>query len=227
MCKAFSVIRNTVYCSVDYIYCLSYRNVNAVVNIHRKFQSLALEVNSATIACNLHQRQRSSQEILDLADYLLVHYPQCTKRTILPPLASRTYQYQYDSPKKSFSFGIIPLWIEITDINSFFAYCKKEFGSDDDVMLIYDSCTYPSHYNDIKEFCRIQKWRRTRSDNDYVRGSEASVTILYDLHKFDYEHFTRAKHRLIIITIAEKPRCFLQFQSCFVYLKMLMICSSL
>ena len=238
LCKASSVIRNTVpvpgrsqssfvYCSVDYIYCLSYRNGKAV-DVHTEFQKLV--VNSTTIVCNLHERQRSSQEILDLADYLQVHYPK--GKGALPPLANRTSgKYKYDSPKKSFSLGIIPLWIEITDINSFFTYCKKEFGSDDDVMLIYDSYThpstavqYPSHYNDMKEFCRMQKWRCTRSQDDYVMGSEASVTILWN-GKFRYENFTRAKHRLIIITIAGKQRCFLQFQSSFVYFDM--ICSFL
>ena len=192
-----------MYCSIDYIYCLSYRNGNAV-DIHTEFNSLV--VGSTTISCNLHGRQRSSQEILDLADYIQVHYPRCST---IPPLASRTsVKYKYDSPKKSFSFGIIPLWIEVTDINSFFTYCKKEFGSDDDVMLIFDSYTYPSYYNDMKEFCRMQKWRRTRSQDDSVMGSEASVTILWN-GKFRYENFTRAKHKLIIITIAGKPRCFL------------------
>ena len=99
MCKAISVNRNTV---PDYIYCLSYRNGNAV-NIHAEVQSLV--VGSTSISCNLHERQRSSQEILDLADYIQVHYPRCST---IPPLASRTsVKYKYDSPKKSFSFGII------------------------------------------------------------------------------------------------------------------------
>ena len=35
--------------------------------------SQPLEVTDTTISCNLEQRQRSSQQILDLADYLQMH----------------------------------------------------------------------------------------------------------------------------------------------------------
>merc|ERR1712150_64151 len=37
-----------------------------------------------------------------------------------------------------------------------------------------------------------------------VTGSEASVTILYDLDYFHYEHLTRAKTQLVIVTIDGK-----------------------
>ena len=97
----------------------------------------------------------------------------------------------------------IPLWIEVTNPNSFFDYFKDKFESDD-VMLIYYN---PSNLNEIEEFCNAQNWRCTEEGN--VRGSEASVTILYDLHDFGYELFTRPKTQLVLVTIDGKQRYFL------------------
>ena len=54
--------------NVDYIYSLDYEDNNAV---QTNFQPL--EVTPTTISCNLEQRQRSSQQILDLADHLQLH----------------------------------------------------------------------------------------------------------------------------------------------------------
>ena len=88
--------------------------------------------------------------------------------------------------------------MEHANLRSFFDYFKDKFESQD-VMLIYDN---PSNLNDIEEFCRDQKWRCTERGN--VRGSEASVTILYDLDFFRYEDLTRAKTQLVIVTIDRK-----------------------
>ena len=105
---------------------------------------------------------------------------------------------------KSFSSDI-PLWIELSNPKAFFDYFKDKFESDD-VMLIWDSWNKPSNLNEIEEFCTDQKWRCTERLN--VFGSEASVTILYDLD-FSYEYFTRAKTQLVIVTIDGKQRYFL------------------
>jgi len=177
--------------NVDYIYCLTYFDDNALPT---NFQPL--EVTETTISCNLDQRQRSSQQILDLADYLQMHSNNSPIR-------------RWNSPS-SFSSDI-PLWVEHSSPNSFFDYFKDKFVSDD-VMLVYVN---PSNLNEIEEFCREKNWRCTFYYGN-VRGSEASVTILYDLHYFDYEFLTRAKTQLVIVTIAGKQRYFLYFQSCFV-----------
>ena len=103
---------------------------------------------------------------------------------------------------KSFSSDI-PLWVELSNPKCFFDYFKDKFESDD-VMLIH---SFPSNLNEIEEFCTDQKWRCTKNWN--VDGSEASVTILYDLDNFDYEDFTRAKTQLVIVTIDGKQRYFL------------------
>ena len=168
---------------VDYIYCLRYLDSDAV-----QTNSQPLEFTNTTISCNLEQRQRSSQQILDLADYLQMHYD------------------SYEQPirrwnsGKSFSSDI-PLWVELSNHKAFFDYFKDKFESND-VMLIYGFWQKPSNLNDIKEFCKERKWRCTTDGN--VRGSEASVTILYDLDSFHYECFTRAKTQLVIVTIVDK-----------------------
>ena len=169
---------------MDYIYCLAYAATDAV-----QTNSQLLEVTETTISCNLEQRQRSSQQILDLADYLWMHSSDLANR-------------RWNSPS-SFSSNI-PLWVEHFNPKSFFDYVKDKFVSDD-VMLIHEYNT--SNLNEIQEFCREKHWRCTARWN--VRGSEASVTILYDLDDFFYEYFTRAKTQLVIVTIDGKQRYFL------------------
>ena len=173
--------------NVDYIYCLSYLFSDAVQS-----NSKPLEVTDTTVECNLDQRQRSSQQILDLADYLQMHQS----------VSLFSYPIRRWISGKSFSADI-PLWVELSNSKSFFDYFKDKFDSDD-VMLIWARGNEPSNLNAIEEYCKEQKWRCT---NDYnVRGSEASVTILYDLDYFFYELLTRAKTQLVIVTIARKER---------------------
>ena len=175
--------------NVEYIYCLKYFDSTAV-----KTNFQPLEVTDTTISCNLEQRQRSSQQILDLADYLWMHsYGDPIRRW---------------NSGKSFS-SEIPLWVQLSNPKSFFDYFKDKFKSDD-VMLIWDGYNKPSNLNDIEEFCTEQKWRCTGSWN--VKGSEASVAILYDLNDFNYENFTRAKTQLVIVTIDGKQRYFFNFK---------------
>ena len=169
---------------MDYIYCLRYWDECAV---ETNFQPL--EVTNTTISCNMDEKQRSSQQILDLADYLQMH---------------NFYQFRRWNSGKSFSSDI-PLWVELVNPKSFYDYFKDKFKSDD-VMLIYDYNIIPSNLNDIKNFCREQMWRCTSRLN--ATGSEASVIILYDTDGFAYEHLTRAKNKLVIVTIDGKQRYF-------------------
>ena len=99
-----------------------------------------------------------------------------------------------------------------------FVYIKNKFESND-VMVIYnDKVTKGTEtiqdykilrdfYLPIEEVCREVNWRYT-TDQD-VRGSEASVTILFDLDVFDYEYLTRAKTQLVIVTMTGNYRYFL------------------
>ena len=169
---------------VDYIYSLAYHDDAVQTN------STPIKVTNATISCNLEQRQRSSQQILDFADYLQMH------QSDFSPIR------RWNSGK-SFSSDI-PLWVELSNPRAFFDYFKDKFESDD-VMLIH---FYKSdNLNEIEEFCAEQKWRCTEWRN--VSGSEAFVTILYDFSYFNYESLTRAKTQLIIVTIDGKQRYFL------------------
>ena len=64
MCK----VNSEDHQKVDYIYSLKYLDLKAV-----ETNCQPLEVSDTAICCNLEQRQRSSQQILDLADYLQMH----------------------------------------------------------------------------------------------------------------------------------------------------------
>lgn len=101
---------------------------------------------------------------------------------------------------KSFS-AEIPSWIELASPKAFFDYFQDKFV-DMDVMLIWDEV--PSNFKELERFCQDKKWKCTERDN--VTGSEAMVTILYDLDWFDYEVLTRAKTQFLIVTIQEKER---------------------
>ena len=192
MCK----VNSKDHKNVDYIYCLTYRDSNAV---QPNFQPL--EVTDTKISCNLEQRQRSSQQILDLADYLQMHYSFLIRRW---------------NSGKSFSSDF-PLWVELSNPICFFDYFKDMFESDDVMLIWRRRWNMPSNFDDIEEFCRVQKWRCIDWGN--VRGSEASVTILYDLDFFDYEEFTRAKTNLVIVTIAGWQRYFSVSLKLFCFLK--------
>ena len=186
--------------NVDYIFCLSYEDSQAV-----QTNFLPLELTDTTVSCNLGQRQRSSQQILDLADYVMMH-------SSYDPIR------RWNSPT-SFS-SEIPLWIELDETapsKSEFYYFTENQVECKDVMVIWDSRNKPDDLTGIEEFCKEQNWRCTERSN--IRGSEASVTILYDLYYFDYEYLTRAKTQLVIVTIAGKQRYFLSISKLFCFLK--------
>ena len=183
------------YQNVDYIYCLTYIDDNAVQD-----NCQALEVTETTVECNLEIRQRSSQEILDLADYLQMH--------------STSYFQIRKNSSKSFLTKILPLWIELADPNSIFGYLQDKSSDWNDVMLMWNPGRKPSNLVELENYCNDKKWRCTESGS--VIGSEASVTILYDFDGFYYEYLTRAKTQIIIVTIEGEKRYFLKIQSCFV-----------
>ena len=174
---------------IDYIYSIQYSDSEAVENPEK-----SLQVSDSMVECNLAQRQRSSQEILNLADFIRMHiggeYP-LRKYSSNPSFKSET-----------------PTWIELSNQNSFFDYFQDKFSDCDDVMVIYDS--KPSNLDEITKFCQEKEWNCT--DNWNVRGSEASVTILYDYDRFYFEGFTRAKHQLVIVTIENKERLVIQLE---------------
>ena len=166
---------------MDYIYCLRYWGFGDDWSLI--FQPL--EVTDTTVSCNLSQRQRCSQQILDLADYLEMHF------------TSGPQMRRYKSPK-SFSSDI-PLLIELSNPMSFFDYIKDKFPSKD-VMVTWDEWHEPNNLNHIIEFCGKQNWICTEQRN--LIGSEASVVILFGRSiLFNFEYLTRAKTHLVVVTI--------------------------
>lgn len=81
---------------------------------------------------------------------------------------------------------------------SFIEYAKSELRDTEDVMLIREEKSKL-----IEDFCTSMKWKYCSSSD--ITGSEASTVIIYDHDAFRYEPFTRAKHRLIIVTTIGKP----------------------
>ena len=186
---------------MDYIYCITYDDES-------KINSQPPEDAVTVVECRLAQRQRSSQQILDLVDYLNMH-------SILTPIRRYVSESSFSSD--------IPLWIDLANPKSFFHYFEDEFkctqctvnppNSKDkikkctqctDVMLMWNTWNKPSNFNEIEDFCRDRGWRCTSRGN--VRGSEATVTILYDFDDFAYESLTRAITQLVIVTIQSKQR---------------------
>ena len=168
---------------VDYVYSLDYSDAYSVPKAQK-----TVKVTETRVECHLDQRQRSSQEILDLADYLWMH-------------SNAFPQRRYPS-RMSFSSDI-PLWIELANSDLFFDYFRDKMSND--VMLIWDDQNPPSNLVEIEKFCRKRK-RVSSIGSKNVRGSEAQITILYDFDKLEYEYWTRAKNQLIIVTILGHDR---------------------
>ena len=119
---------------------------------------------------------------------------------------------RYNS-RKSFSSDM-PLWIELSDPKAFFLYFKN---FDYKNVILFCDDTYAINYEAVREYCLSQKWNCSADEN--MRGSEATVAILYDLDTFEYEQLTRAKQTLIIVTICGMERYFfLFFTSLFCFL---------
>ena len=178
MCKLSKDVE--AHQNVDYIYCLKYYQLNDLQNNYD-----SVNVNETSLECNLAKRQRSSQEILDLADYLVMHSNE-------PALRRYTYVDSFSAK--------IPLWVELANTDSFFDYFK-DFVCDD-TTLIWDE--EPDNLFVLEDFCRKMKWVCTNREK--ITGSEASTTILYDFDGFDYEALTRAKTQFVIVTIYGQDR---------------------
>ena len=190
MCKADL---KDCHINIDYIYSIRYWDSKGVQNPEK-----TLQVSDTTIECNLAQRQRSSQEILYLSDFIQMHPSK------MHPIRRPIRKY---SSKPSFK-SETPLWIELANQNSFFDYFQDKFSDCDDVMVIYG--IEPSNLHEITEFCQEKEWKCTGHFN--VTGSEASVTILYDYDEFYFEGFTRAKNQLVIVTLQHRKKLVIYFE---------------
>ena len=97
-----------------------------------------------------------------------------------------------------FDGGIDPQWIEVESVDSFVNYVNEYLIKTEDTMLVYGS----SSHEQLRTLATHHNWGyHSRGE---IRGSEASFVILFDIDQFDYEVFTRAKHRLLIVTMKRK-----------------------
>ena len=146
-----------------------------------------------SVNCMLLTHQRSSQQIMTLANYMLRH----TKSEFYMNVF-----LQVQRMETSFN-GPIPLWLEVSSDISFVKYaklCQSTF--DKDVMVIIPFGKRDIDFPEIKDLCDLMNW--SICDESKINGIESSVVILYDFHQFEYECFTRAKHQLVIVTLLKQ-----------------------
>ena len=171
--------------NTDYIYCIRYSQVG----IESKFNSVDVFVDETMVHCDLTLCQRSSQEILELANYLQIHSPD-------------TFPISIAQTRQAFS-GLRPIWIEIDEPedmgNVFEIQALRDVDVVKDVMLIRDGSDLK-----IENFCQMIGWKCCHVSE--VTGCEASVVVIYNLDQFRYETFTRAKNVLVIVTLAKMRR---------------------
>ena len=105
--------------SIDYIHCIHYGDIGKLCNVIK--ERVKNEIDQ--VSCQLLQFQRSSQQILDLANYLNRHMGQTC----------------FTFPTKGSFSGSIPLWITVDTQESFVKYAKSNLSQLQDVMLIYES----------------------------------------------------------------------------------------
>ena len=110
--------------------------------------------------CKLNQPQRCSQEILDLANFYLLHHKN--------PYTIIQKQYSF---KSSFSSGIIPLWIELENTDKFASV--PQFIDSDDVLVLCKK----DDPDIIKRCCHENNW--SFHDDEDLRGIESTVIVLY------------------------------------------------
>ena len=167
---------------IDYIHCIHYGDIGKLGNVIKE----RVKNETRQVSCQLLQFQRSSQQILELANYLNRHMGQTC--------------FTFPT-KKSFSVSV-PLWIHVETQEAFVEYAKSNYSQLQDVMLIYESYESKRGSTRISKLCADLNWRYCNWDD--ITGSESSVVIIFDHKDFHYESFTRAKHKLIVVTIPDE-----------------------
>lgn len=165
--------------NIDFIHCVRYNQIG------QRFNEVMEDVYifESTIFCQLFQCQRSSQEILNLADYIHKH-------------SAFSFPMKKIQLENSFQ-GKPPEWIDISSTKEFIKYAHQNLQNAPDVMVIHEE-----RNKKLEDFCQVMLWKYCYLGE--VTGFEASTVIIYDLEKFHYEVFTRAKHELIIVTHSRK-----------------------
>ena len=172
--------------NIDYILCQKYK----LFCRNSKLVSNHIQVENEQICVQLMDCQRSSQPILDLA--------KCIKKHSKPRDSNAPDPAIPDLPSKPSFSGPKLQWIEVSSSKAFQNYAEQNFANEKDVMMIYREikCT------EMESLCEKFNWKYC--ERREIHGSEAQMVILFDFPYFYYEACTRAKHQLIIVTLAGK-----------------------
>ena len=147
--------------NVDFIHCIRYNQIG------RRFNDITEDVfvDRQLVFVQLFQSHRSSQPILDLAEFAHRH-------------SSNSFPMNHIKLTDSFP-GLNPLWIELHSDQSFIDYAKSELKETEDVMLIREEKSQV-----IENFCAAMSWKYCSSSD--ITGTEASTVIIYDHDAFRY-----------------------------------------
>ena len=153
------------------------------------------------IVGQLQKGHRCSNQIRQLAYYLLIHAPEHERRYQLK-------NFNQGLHYESFDAKYCPFWIEMKNVHSFVAAAQHEnlHCGDSDVVLIFDPEVNQDDLKKLKTLCQKMKWKCYAEG--HIVGSEASTVIIYDLVELNFEAFTRAINNLIFITTSSTEYVF-------------------
>ena len=133
------------------------------------------------VFCTLLQRQRTCQQILDWANYIVRHYG---------------YDFSDVESKDSFD-GPVPQWLEVMNVKEVIDFIKLHMSHFHGQGMVIRSHLH-EEVPEIANLCSELQWKYWTEYE--VTGSESSLVILYDFPGISYELLTRSKHHLLIVT---------------------------
>ena len=178
---------------VDYIHCIKHSDLglDRIDGWKREILTEKVQIAPERILVTLLQRQRSSQQILEISYFMKRHK------------IHQSFNHEFaDIPHAQESFsGSTPKWVEIKDAKEFVKYAEENLSSfkGEAIVIRWYKC---AEIPEISSLCSKLNWKYYKYDQ--VRGHESSMVIIYDFFRFDFESFTRAKHNLLIVTISGK-----------------------
>ena len=153
-----------------------------------------VEVENTIVYCYLRISYRCTKEAIEFVYHALIHSPSEQKL-----YKKKSFVHTPESLS-----GAKPLWAEVPSIDVFLQFATKNdiFKDCLNVMIIYDS-----GYQDKRTISKLRRHCSTQADGKWklcqantVMGSEASMVVIYDMEKLDFEAVSRAQHQLIFVT---------------------------
>ena len=147
---------------------------------------------NGVLFCHLIMSYRCNKQLIELGYHMLIH---ASKKEKMYKVKS------FNHLPNSFP-GETPLWVEVANVGVFiqFACTDKVLKDANDVMLVHESNNDDKAFKSLRRHCLEKKWKITSISS--VMGSEASVVILYNIEKIDFEALSRAVNQLIFVTLS-------------------------